>query len=146
VVLGQLAGVRGLAEVGGASFGSRAGRCRMTGATNHSPDRTSVTSSSADVRVTTASDALPQSEGAVVTSLPAPTLTGVASAPAELASAGSALSSDCIGDIGPDLEAAITALELSWLRCGIVMNSMALRVAAASEIQPSVSTTSIPTT
>lgn len=54
--------------------------------------------------------------------------------------------SNCIGDIDPVLEAEITALEVSWLRCGIVMNSMALRVAVASEIQPSVSTTSIPTT
>ncbi|MEU7656864.1 hypothetical protein AB0C41_33150, partial [Micromonospora taraxaci] len=60
----------------------------MTGDTIHSPDRTSVTPSSADMRVTTAPNALPQSEGAVVTSLPAPTLTGVASAPAELALAG----------------------------------------------------------
>lgn len=98
-----------------------------------SPDRTSVTPSSADVRVTTALDALPQSEGAVVTSLPAPTLTGVASAPAELASAGSALSSDFIGDIDPDLEAAIPALELSWLRAGILMNAATLATIAASE-------------
>jgi hypothetical protein len=62
-----------------------------------------------------------------------PTLTGVASAPAELASAGSALSSDCIGDIDPDLEAAITALEVSWLRAGILMNAATLATIAASE-------------
>jgi hypothetical protein len=105
----------------------------MSDLPTHSPARTSVTPSSANLRVTTASNALPQSEGAVVTSLPAPTLTGVASAPAELASAGSALSSDCIGDIDPDLEAAIAALEVSWLRAGILMNAATLAAIAVSE-------------
>ena len=52
---------------------------------------------------------------------------------AELASAGSALSSPLIGDIDPELEAAITALELSWLRAGILMNAATLATIAASE-------------
>ncbi|UFS77192.1 hypothetical protein LPB73_07390 [Tardiphaga sp. 37S4] len=39
----------------------------------------------------------------------------------------------CIGDVDADLEAAITALEISWLRAGIVMNAITLRSVAVSE-------------
>jgi hypothetical protein len=53
------------------------------------------------------------------------------------ASVGLALSLDCIGDIDADLEASISALELSWLRCGIIMNHMTLRSCALSEIDAS---------
>jgi hypothetical protein len=40
---------------------------------------------------------------------------------------------DCIGDIDADLEGAIVALEVSWLRIGIVMNAATLATIAASE-------------
>ncbi|MGY3607635.1 MULTISPECIES: hypothetical protein [unclassified Bradyrhizobium] len=57
---------------------------------------------------------------------------------AELASAGSALSSDCVGDI--ELDAAISALETEWIAQGISLCSLAnqnnantLRTLAASE-------------
>jgi hypothetical protein len=42
-----------------------------------------------------------------------------------------------IGDVDADLEAAISALEVSWLRCGIIMNHMTLRSCALSEIDAS---------
>lgn len=113
----------------------------MTGASTHSPDRTSVTPSSADVRVTTASNALPQSEGAVVTpnsvvaaSLrDAPAPVGVSSLDLPAASSGVAGLSDCISDVDPVLEAEIQRLEVQWLRAGIVMNAATLATIAASE-------------
>jgi hypothetical protein len=46
---------------------------------------------------------------------------------------GATVARNGIGDINSDLEAAISALELSWLRCGIVMNEMAFLTCAASE-------------
>jgi hypothetical protein len=47
------------------------------------------------------------------------------------ASADSALSSELVSDIAPEIEAAITALEMKWLRAGIVMNATASRTRAA---------------
>jgi hypothetical protein len=45
----------------------------------------------------------------------------------------SGVARDCIGEIDGDLEAAIAALEVSWLRAGICMNAITLRSVAVSE-------------
>ncbi|SFM00104.1 hypothetical protein SAMN03159423_4827 [Bradyrhizobium sp. NFR13] len=112
----------------------------MTGAIVKSQCSFSVPAPSGSETVATVSEAS-QPQGVVATpnsvvaeiGRDAPARMGVSSRDLPAASFGVAGLSDCIGDIDADLEAAIVALEISWLRCGIVMNAATLATIAASE-------------
>ena len=94
-----------------------------------------VTSESpSDVNVTAGAIRAPASAPAVTTSfdpMRGPPIPPDASANCD------ALAASRLSFEDPDMEAAVRSLEIEWLRVGIIMNSMTLRVVAQSEISSS---------